>query len=119
MHSSTPLRSSWLSTSMQKQTPAKTGMTFQTPGYENDEDGGEIEDGDDDPVEAERRKQWEEKVRKYKEKRERRKIALGHFRDAVLKKHAAEMAAKSKAKVATKSVDINANTGVQVKTEPE
>lgn len=103
MRSSTPLRSSWLAASMQKQTPTKAGTTFKTPGYENeeDEDEVEVEDGDEDPVEVERRKQWEEKVRKYKTKRERRKIALGHFRDAVLKKHAAEIEAKSKVKAAT------------------
>src|SRR5215469_11277785 len=118
MRSSTPLRSSWLAASMQKQTPTKTGMTFKTPGYENDEDGGEIEDGDEDPVEAERRKKWEEMVRKYKEKKERRKVALGHFRDAVLKKHAADMEAESKAKAAAKSTDVNANAGVQIKVEP-
>jgi nucleoporin NUP159 len=121
MRSSTPLRGSWLAASVQKQTPTKTGMTFKTPGYENDEDGDEVEDDEEDLVEAERRKQWEEKVRKYKEKRERRKIALGHFRDAVLKKHAAEMEAKSKAKTtaAAKSGDVNANAGVQIKAEPE
>jgi len=108
MRSSTPLRTSWLAASMQKQTPTKVGMTFKTPGYENEEDEGEVEDGDEDPVEAERRKQWEEKVKEYKRKKERRKVALGHFRDAVLKKHAAEIEAKSKT-----------NAGVRVKTEPE
>jgi len=96
MRSSTPLRSSLLGASMQKQTPAKAGMTFKTPGYEDEEDGVEVEDGDEDPVEAERRKQWEEKVRKYKEKKARRKVALGHFRDAVLKKLAAEAEPKAK-----------------------